>query len=64
LISRIRLIFERPITIASSCGMAPPDNDVPAPRGTTLTPTSLQYFSTCATSSVDRGRATASGIRR
>ena len=35
---KMRFIFDTPITIASSCGMAPPANDVPAPRGTTLTP--------------------------
>ena len=34
----MRLILLRPRTIASSCGMAPPDSEVPAPRGTMLTP--------------------------
>ena len=31
-----------PTTTASASGSAPPDNDVPAPRGTTRTPLSWQ----------------------
>ena len=40
------------MTTASSCGMAPPASDVPAPRGTTFTPSRAQQARTAATSSV------------
>ena len=42
LTSRTRFILATPSTMASSCGMAPPESEVPAPRGTTLTPFSWQ----------------------
>ena len=36
--SRMRFIRISPTTTASAIGSAPPDSDVPAPRGTTRTP--------------------------
>jgi hypothetical protein len=50
--------------MASSCGIAPPASDVPAPRGTTFTPLSWQKRITAETSAVEVGSTTASGIRR
>jgi hypothetical protein len=50
---RMRFMRERPMTMASSAGKAPPDSDVPAPRGTTFKPVSRQYLRTFATSSVE-----------
>jgi hypothetical protein len=47
-----------------SCGIAPPASDVPAPRGTTLTPLSWQKRITAETSAVEVGSTTASGMRR
>ena len=64
LISRTLFILPTPRTIASSCGIAPPASDVPAPLGTTFTPFSLQKARIAATSSVVVGRTTASGMRR
>ena len=60
----MRLILVSAMTTASSCGIAPPESEVPAPRGTTLTFSSRQSRMTRATSSVERGSATASGSRR
>ena len=42
-------------------GSAPPDSEVPEPRGTTLMPCSKQYFSTCETCSVVSGSTTTIG---
>src|SRR3954454_102180 len=58
-VSRMRFILATPKMMASSCGMAPPESDVPAPRGTTLTPCSWQNFRTADTSSVVDGSTTA-----
>ena len=53
------------MTTASSCGIAPPASEVPAPRGTTGTPCAWQIaqdrrdlLASCA------GSTTASGMRR
>src|SRR3972149_11347171 len=51
----------RQSTMASSSGKAPPDREVPAPRGTTLTWFSWQKRRIALTSSVDSGSTTASG---
>ena len=53
-----------PMTTASASGSAPPDSDVPAPRGTTRMPMPWQYRSTAATSAVVRGSTTARGTCR
>ena len=45
----------------SASGNAPPDSDVPAPRGTTLMPSSLQYRSTAATCATVDGSTTING---
>ena len=50
-----------PITTASASGSAPPESDVPAPRGITRMPSAWQKRSTAATSSVLRGSTTAIG---
>ena len=39
--SRMRFIRISPTTTASAIGSAPPDSDVPAPRGTTRTPSGM-----------------------
>ena len=39
-----------PSSTPSASGKAPPESEVPAPRGTTLTPKAAQSFSTSATS--------------
>ena len=44
--SRIWLNLPRPSRTPSASGSAPPDSDVPAPRGTTLTPCRWQYLRT------------------
>ena len=63
-LSSTRLSFETPTTIASSCGIAPPAREVPAPRATTFTPFSLQKRITAATSCRGReGSTTAMGSR-
>jgi len=54
----------RPTTTASAVGIEPPASEVPAPRGTTGTPSAAQTRSTAATSSVERGSTTASGGQR
>ena len=51
----------RPSTTPSSSGRAPPESEVPAPRGTTRTPIAWQTRSTAATSSVEAGSTTARG---
>src|SRR6266404_8829222 len=48
-ISRMRLNLLRPSSTPSASGSAPPDSEVPAPRGTTLMPCSKQYFRICDT---------------
>ncbi len=60
------MVFSRisPITTASASGSAPPESEVPAPRGTTRTPFAWQYRSTAATCSVLDGSTTASGTCR
>ena len=54
---RVRLT----ITGAPS-GRQPPLRPVPVPRGTNGTPSALRSFRTAATSSVERGSTTTSGI--
>ena len=54
---------DRPSTMASSNGSAPPESEVPAPRATTRTPARWQNLSTLLTSSVLVGSTTASGKR-
>ena len=65
-VSMSRKAFSRivPITTQSAVGSAPPASEVPAPRGTTGTPRRWQTRIAAATSSVDRGRTTASGAQR
>ena len=60
----MRFSLPTPTTTASGCGMAPPQSDVPAPRGITLTPSRCRKRMTSDTSSVERGSTTASGICR
>ena len=60
--SRTRFILATPRMIASSCAMAPPASEVPAPRGTTRTPLAWQKAITAETSAVVEGSTTASGI--
>ncbi len=55
---------DRPITIASPAGRAPPDKDVPAPRATTFTRFSLQNLRMRLTSVVVRGKTAARGAQR
>ena len=62
--SSTRFILATPSTMASACGIAPPHSEVPAPRGTTLTPFSWQKRRMAETSSVVEGSTTASGIWR
>ena len=62
--SRTRFMRETPTTMASSAGSAPPQSDVPAPRGIIVMPLSCAYLSTRETSSVERGSTTASGMQR
>lgn len=49
-------------TIPLASAVAPPDNPVPAPRGTTGTRWAVAQRSTAWTSSVQRARTTASGV--
>lgn len=58
--------FERLITgsTASSSGSAPPESEVPEPRGTTLMLRSLQYFRMRDTCFVVSGSTTTSGSWR
>jgi len=53
-----------PRTTESAVGSAPPDSEVPAPRGITGTPSAEQTRSAAATSPVDRGNTTARGGHR
>ncbi len=62
--SSTRFSLETPTTMASSCGMAPPASEVPAPRATTFTPFAWQKRITAETSFVEEGSTTASGMRR
>ena len=57
----MRLNFAMPSSTPSVSGSAPPDSDVPAPRGTTLMPLSWQYRSTAATCAVVSGSTTTIG---
>ena len=57
--SRIRSVES---TMPLSKAVAPPDNPLPAPRGTTATRCRLAHRSTACTSSVRRGRTTAIGF--
>jgi hypothetical protein len=49
---------------ASSSGSAPPDSEVPEPRGTTRMLRSLQYFSTAKPAPPFRGSTTTIGSWR
>ena len=51
----------RPSRMQSAVGRAPPQSEVPAPRGTTGALNSAATRSTAATSSALRGRVTMSG---
>ena len=55
-------IFSVDSTIPSSSAVAPPDRPLPAPRVTTGTRLAVAQRSTVCTSSVRRGRTTASGL--
>ena len=50
-----------PSTTASCIGSAPPDSEVPAPRGTTRTPSRCSNSMMAATWAVVSGSTTASG---
>ena len=60
-ISRMRLNLPSPSSTPSASGSAPPDSEVPEPRGTTLMPCSKQYFSTRETCPVVSGSTTTIG---
>src|SRR5258708_40340575 len=60
-ISRMRLNLPKPSSTPYASGSAPPDSEVPAPRGTTLMPCSKQYLSICDTCSVVSGSTTTIG---
>lgn len=55
-------IFSVESTMQLSRAVAPPDRPLPAPRGTTGTRLAVAQRSTVCTSSVRRGRTTASGL--
>src|ERR1700721_845203 len=55
-------IFSVDNTIPPASAVAPPDRPLPAPRGTTGTRWAVAQRSTVWTSSVQRGRTTASGM--
>ena len=55
-------IFSVVNTMPPSSAVAPPDNPVPMPRGTTAIWWAVAQRSTACTSSVQRGRTTASGV--
>lgn len=55
-------IFSVESTMPLSRAVAPPDRPLPAPRGTTGTRFAVAQRSTVCTSSVRRGRTTASGL--
>ena len=55
---------ERPITIPSATGTAPPESPVPAPRATNGTRCRSQAETAATTSAVVPGSATASGCAR
>ena len=57
----MRLNFAMPSRMPSASGSAPPESEVPAPRGTTFRFCSWQYFRTAATSAVVEGRTTSKG---
>ena len=57
------LELARPSSTPSASGSAPPDSEVPEPRGTTLMPCSKQYFRTFETCSVVSGSTTTIGCR-
>ena len=60
-ISRMRLNLPSPSNTPSASGSAPPDSEVPEPRGTALMPCSKQYFRTRDTCSVLSGSTTTIG---
>jgi len=60
-ISRMRLNLLKPSSTPSASGNAPPESEVPEPRGTTLMPCSPQYFRTLDTCSVVSGSTTTIG---
>jgi hypothetical protein len=60
-ISRMRLNLPKPNSTPSASGKAPPDSEVPEPRGTTLMPCSWQYFRTLEICSVVSGSTTTIG---
>ena len=55
-------IFSVLSTMPPSSAVAPPDSPVPMPRGTTAIRCAVAHLSTVCTSSVRRGRTTASGV--
>ena len=59
--SRMRLKRLITISTASSSGSAPPDSEVPEPRGTTRMLRSLQYLRMRETCAVVSGSTTTSG---
>ena len=61
---RIRLKRASDKTTPCACGIAPPDNPVPAPRATTGTPSWWQVRNTSITCPSVSGRQTASGSSR
>ena len=54
----------RPMTMPSATGTAPPERPVPAPRATNGAPWVRHTRTAACTSSVVRGRTTASGTAR
>ena len=62
--SSTRFIRATPRSTQSAVGSDPPARLVPAPRGTTGTPSSWQTASTAATSAVEAGSTTQSGGQR
>ena len=61
-ISRMAAMRVMTTVRAPSTPVAPPDRPVPAPRGTSATPWAAARRTIAATSAVEVGKATASGI--
>src|SRR5258708_2275616 len=59
---RIAVIRSRDSTMHPSMALAPPDNPVPAPRGTTGTPSSFAHVSVVLTSSKQLARTRARAL--
>jgi hypothetical protein len=57
----MRLNLARPSSTPSSSGIAPPDREVPAPRGTTFTPSAWHQRRMAETCSVVSGSTTSIG---